>query len=200
MEQRKAADALRSGGALATITTEHVAGGSEAFFTEVQDCYERLDPATPPGLRLSTAAGIAPDRAEVDRSGRFGQVAFRRYERDLVYSAAQYLDVLNTYSGHRALEPKARADLFDCIERLIQERHGGRIAKRYLNDLRVAYRSVRPRKPFAFARCFTLRAREVRHSLRKRSGRLRRWGPPGRPTAPARGRFRVRRSLFPVVT
>ncbi|MEY9988613.1 SAM-dependent methyltransferase [Streptomyces sp. V4I8] len=35
----KAADALRPGGALAVVATQHVAGGSEEFFVEVQDCY-----------------------------------------------------------------------------------------------------------------------------------------------------------------
>ena len=37
----KAADALRPGGALATIATHHVAGGTADFFAEVQACYER---------------------------------------------------------------------------------------------------------------------------------------------------------------
>jgi SAM-dependent methyltransferase len=44
----KAADALRPGGALATIATHHVAGGDEGFFVESQACYERWDPDTPP--------------------------------------------------------------------------------------------------------------------------------------------------------
>ena len=45
-------DALRAGGVLATISTHHVAGASwnQTFFDEVQACYERWDPATPPGL------------------------------------------------------------------------------------------------------------------------------------------------------
>ncbi len=139
---RKAADTLRVGGVLATITTSHVAGGSEAFFIEVQDCCERFDSSTPPGLRLPAAADIVWDLAEVERSGRFGRVALRRYERDLVHSTSQYLNVLGPYFGHRALVPAARAGLSDCIERLIKDRHGGWVTKRYLNDLRVAHRTV----------------------------------------------------------
>src|ERR671931_489519 len=65
----KAADALRPGGALATIATHHVAGGDEGFFVEVQDCYERWDLDTPPGgVRLPTAAEVPAASAEVDRS------------------------------------------------------------------------------------------------------------------------------------
>jgi SAM-dependent methyltransferase len=136
----KAADALRPGGALATIATHHVAGGDEGFFVEVQDCYERWDPDTPPGLRLPAAAEVPREAAEIDRSGRFGPVTFRRYERDLSYTTEGYLDVLRTYSGHRAMNPAARAGLLACIAELIDTRYGGRIRKRYLTELRLARR------------------------------------------------------------
>jgi SAM-dependent methyltransferase len=137
----RAAAALRPGGALATIGTHHVAGGTAAFFVEVQACYERWDPATPPGLRLPGAADVPFDSAELDRSGRFGPAVFRRYEWDVTYPTGAYLDVLRTYSGHRALDPVARGHLLDCIARLIDSRYGGRIAKRYLTELRLARRT-----------------------------------------------------------
>ena len=136
----KSADALRPGGALATIATHHVAGGDEAFFAEVQACYEHWDPATPPGLRLLPAAAIAADSDDLDRSGRFGPAIFRRYEWDRSYTTATYLDTLRTYSGHRALAPEARRGLLACIADLIESRYGGRITKRYLTELRVAHR------------------------------------------------------------
>ncbi|MGP4005697.1 class I SAM-dependent methyltransferase [Streptomyces sp. 4N124] len=136
----KAADALRLGGALAVVATQHVAGGSEEFFVEVQDCYERFDPATPPGLRLPAAQEVDTlDRTdEVARSGRFGPVVFRRYEWELAYTTAEYLEVLRTYSGHRALPPGAREGLLDCIAGLIDRRYGGRVTKRYLTELRTS--------------------------------------------------------------
>jgi SAM-dependent methyltransferase len=136
----KAAAALRPRGALATIGTHHVAGGTAAFFVEVQACYERWDPATPPGFRLPAAADLPLDSADLDRSGRFGPAAFRRYEWEQPYTTAAYLDVLCTYSGHRALAPAARRGLLGCIARLIDSRYGGRITKRYLTELRVAHR------------------------------------------------------------
>ncbi len=142
MRVAKAAQALRPGGALATISTHHIAGGSEAFFVEVQACYERWDPVTPPGLRLPTAAQIPHDSQELERSGWFDPVVFRRWEWELPYSTAAYLEVLRTYSGHRALEPAARQGLLDCIARLIDGHYGGQIAKRYLTELRVAHRRV----------------------------------------------------------
>lgn len=136
----KSADALRPGGLLATVRTEHIAGGSEAFFVKVQDCYERFDPATPPGLRPQAAADIPEDDRELASSGRFGPASFHRYEWELSYSTAEYLDLLLTYSGHRALPAAQRSGLLNCIAGLIDVNHGGRIVKRYLTELRLAQR------------------------------------------------------------
>jgi SAM-dependent methyltransferase len=69
----KSADALRIGGVLATVATHHVAGGTEEFFVEVQDCYVRFDPATSAALRLPTPADIPEADGELIRSGRFGR-------------------------------------------------------------------------------------------------------------------------------
>jgi SAM-dependent methyltransferase len=141
---RKAADALRPGGVLATIATHHIAGGDTAFFVQAQACYERWDPDTPPGgVRLPTAAQVPAASDELDRSGRFGPVVFRRYEWEQSYSTVSYLEVLLTYSGHRALEPTAQANLLDCIASLIDAGYGGRISKRYLIELRTAHRLAR---------------------------------------------------------
>jgi hypothetical protein len=58
----------------------------------------------------------------------------------LSYSTAQYLDLLLTYSGHRALPAAQRSGLLNCISGLIDVNHGGRIVKRYLTELRLAER------------------------------------------------------------
>lgn len=135
----KSADALRPGGILATVATHHVAGGSSAFFVEVQNCYERFDPDTPPGLRPSAAADIATDPIDAVASDRFAAPTFHRYEWEQAYSTATYLDLLMTYSGMRALPVDARTGLLTCIGSLI-DRRGGRIIKRYLTELRLARR------------------------------------------------------------
>jgi SAM-dependent methyltransferase len=142
----KAADALRPGGWLATITTHHIAGGDESFFAEAQTCYDRWDPETPPGgVALKPAADIPHASDELDRSRRFGPAQLRRYEWELPYTTASYLDLLHTYSGHRDLDPEIQAGLFDCIAHLIDSRYGGQITKRYLTELRVAPNVQRPR-------------------------------------------------------
>lgn len=134
----RVAAVLRPGGALATVTTEHVLGGTAGFFADVQECYERWDPATPPGLRLQHAEAIAPFTDEIDGSPLFQPAVRRRFRADVTYDAGGYLDLLSTYSGHRALRPDLRRGLFDCIGGLIESRYGGTVTKAYLYELRVA--------------------------------------------------------------
>lgn len=136
----RCAAALRPGGALALIGTHHVAGGDVDFFAEAQGCYERWMPGTEPGLRLEPADAIPRDAAELDASGLFAPVEFHRYEWELGYSSAEYLDVLRSYSGHIALAPRLRRGLFACIADLIDNRYGGRIAKGYMTELQLAVR------------------------------------------------------------
>lgn len=137
----KVARALRPGGLLAVIETHHVAGGSNRFFADVQQCYERYDPATPPGLRLS-AADEVPYLADTDGSELFEPAIFHRWEWGERYSAGRYLNLLRTYSGHRALPEPARTNLLDCIDELIKTRYGGAITKQYLTQLWLARRAA----------------------------------------------------------
>jgi len=136
----KSALALRQGGALAVFGHDHVAGGDTEMFAEFQDCYERFMPGTPPGLRLVDSASIPYQDWDIAASGLFEPPAFRRYAFEVEYTTAQYLDVLNTYSGHRALESSARSSLYECISRLIDQKLGGRIRKAYHTEMAVAVR------------------------------------------------------------
>jgi SAM-dependent methyltransferase len=135
----KSAHALRPGGALAVISTHHVAGGDAPFFAAAQGCYERWMPGTPPGLELQAATDVPPGTRELERDGHFREVGFRRYEQELTYSTSAYLDLIQTYSGHRALDLDGRRALLGCIAQLIDGRFGGRIAKRSLIELAFAF-------------------------------------------------------------
>jgi SAM-dependent methyltransferase len=136
----KSADALRPGGALAVVSTHHVLGGTLQFFVDVQRLYERYDPDTPPNLRQQPAADIPRDSAEFDASGRFGPVTFHSYEWDRTYTADEYLDLLLTYSNHRALRPDRQTGLLTGIRRLVDS-YGGSITKSYLTQLAMAPRT-----------------------------------------------------------
>jgi SAM-dependent methyltransferase len=136
----KAAAALRPNGVLAIIGTHHILGGTVDFFEEVQRCYERWDPATPPDLHLQPADAIPKDSSELDTSGLFIDVEFHRYEWNAPYTADEYRNLLLTYSGHRDLDPDRQSNLLECITTLIRTRHGGAIEKRYMTELLLARR------------------------------------------------------------
>ncbi|MBA2700778.1 MAG: class I SAM-dependent methyltransferase, partial [Chloroflexi bacterium] len=82
---RKAAEALRHGGALAIIETHHVAGGTRSFFADVQRCYQRSGPAGGT-FQLPDTAEIAMDSSELDSSGAFEPAVFRRHEWEREYT------------------------------------------------------------------------------------------------------------------
>ncbi|HEX4703706.1 MAG TPA: class I SAM-dependent methyltransferase [Pseudonocardiaceae bacterium] len=131
----RVADLLRPGGFLAVAGNEHIAGGTEQFFVDVQACYRRYDPTTPPGQLLQPADAIPFDRALGER---YEQPVFRRHEWNVDYRTAEYLDLLRTYSPTLALPTLARDGFLRAVGALIDSRYGGRITKRYLTELRVA--------------------------------------------------------------
>ncbi|MCQ6557203.1 class I SAM-dependent methyltransferase [Paenibacillus mendelii] len=132
---QKTASILRVGGYLAIINYRHVAGGDQSFFDQVQHCYERYMPGTPPNLRLPQIEDIAPATYELEASGLFEKPSVRRYVSEETYSSKQYMDLLSTYSDHRMLDETNRKLLFDCISSLIDQQYGGKVTKRYLNEL-----------------------------------------------------------------
>jgi SAM-dependent methyltransferase len=129
---------LRPGGWLATVATDHVRGGTVEFFAQAQKCYLHWDPATDPDEQLRSPAEVPEITDEIDTDPRFSPAVRRRHVRDITYTADDYLAVLQTYSGHRALTPGRRRGLLHCLRRLIEDQYGGRITKTYLHELRVA--------------------------------------------------------------
>ena len=133
----RAAAALRVGGALAVVETHHVAGGTPGFAEDSQHCYLRYDPETEPGFRPPQAAALDPRRPELDGSARFDAPTLRRYLRKPTYTAAEYLDLLRTYSNVRGLDAGGRDGLLSCLGDLIRDRYGGEIRTAVLTELRV---------------------------------------------------------------
>ena len=83
---------------------------------------------------------VADSSREIAGSGRFRNVGTRRYLWDVVYTADEYTAVLETYSGHRALDEITRERLLSRIHRRIDERPGRTVRKTYLAVLDVAER------------------------------------------------------------
>ena len=131
-------DALEENGTMVVISTHHIAGGTEAFFSEVKLLYERFMPGTIPGKVLPAASEIPEEAAEFENSSRFGEVQVRRYEWEEKYTTTEYLDLLNTYSGHRVLERENWEWLFEGVRKLVDGRYGGMIERRFMAQMVLA--------------------------------------------------------------
>jgi SAM-dependent methyltransferase len=138
---RRPADLLRTGGALAVVSTQHVVpAGADPFFAEVQEDYEAVEPGASKGA--PGPPELVDDLSgEIEASELLRVVGVRRYLEDVAYDAQGYLDVLATYSGNRAMAPALRQELFGRIRRRIESRPGGTIRKTYLRVLTVAART-----------------------------------------------------------
>jgi SAM-dependent methyltransferase len=133
----KCAGLLREGGALAVVETKHVLReDGDSFWIEVQDDYDAVVPS--PDNRPPPLPDEVPDLSdEIAASGRFRNLAVRRYLWDAPYAANEYIAVLDTYSGHRALADDEHNELY----RRIRERIGERtVTKTYLFTMNVAAR------------------------------------------------------------
>lgn len=133
---RKAAQALEPAGTLAIITTHHVLPREgDRFFADVQDDYASIGEIdSPPPLPDDVEDLVA----EIHSSGRFSNVGVRRYVWAQTYTADEYLSLLDTYSGHRAMDARTRESLYRRIARRIDARSERHVTKHYLFVLHLA--------------------------------------------------------------
>jgi SAM-dependent methyltransferase len=137
----KAHSHLRPGGHLAFWSAAHgFPQGFDTFFTEIQEVYDAIGeghlgawPPPPPDE-------IADARNEIYASGLFGTVAVRRYVWATPYNADEYIALLNTFSGHIAMDAAKRDYLYREIRRRIRERPEQRILRHWYTILHVAAR------------------------------------------------------------
>jgi SAM-dependent methyltransferase len=134
---KKAAAALRPGGALALFWNLH-ANQDAKFFRAAQEVYRRHAPEmeSPRGGKAQFESWFE-GRVEKIRAGGFREVVERRYSWSADYDAERYLKLLGTFSDHLALAEEARRSLFSGLAELIA-RHGGTVTNEYLTILYVA--------------------------------------------------------------
>jgi SAM-dependent methyltransferase len=137
----KSAALLREGGALAILSMQHVLpDDGDEFFVDVQEDYEAVAPDDPKTLagRPPPPDAVGDWSDEIEASGLFRNVAVRRYVWDIVYTADEYLSVIDTYSWHRALKEETRRQLYELIRRRVETRPEGKVRKTYQATLNVA--------------------------------------------------------------
>ena len=82
-----------------------------------------------------------PDqRAEIEASGLFDVVDVRQYDWEVVYDADSYIDLLNTFSGHIAMQEWQRDRLYGEIRARLAQRPDGRLHRHWGGVLHIARR------------------------------------------------------------
>lgn len=139
---RKAADVLRLGGHLAFWEAVHVIPESgDLFFAEIQEVYDEIGEGKPPGTVLPRPGELGDRKDEIEASGLFELVELRHYDWELSYSADEYIDLLNTFSGHLAMQQWQRDRLYGEIQRRLEQRPDGRLRRHWGGVLHIARRT-----------------------------------------------------------
>jgi SAM-dependent methyltransferase len=141
LRYRLAWDRLRPGGHLALWGQLHVIpDDGDPFFREIQEVYDEIGEGLPPGT-LFERPGEGPDlREDTEASGLFDVVEIRHFDWETIYDAEGYIQLLDTFSGHIAMEPWQRDRLYGEIRRRLALRPDGRLRRHWDSALQVARR------------------------------------------------------------
>ncbi|MEV4579499.1 methyltransferase domain-containing protein [Nonomuraea jabiensis] len=141
----KAAALLAPGGHLAVWNADHAMPvGFDPFFTEIQKVYEEIGeghdgpwPPPPPEDQSD------PMASEFDASGHFTVIGTKLYVWSLRYTADEYIALLDTFSGHIAMEPAKKEHLYQEIRRYLAARPDGRLTRHWSAVLTIGRRLER---------------------------------------------------------
>jgi SAM-dependent methyltransferase len=147
VKYRRAWDALRPGGHLAIWEATHVfPAGGDPFFTEIQDIYDEIGEGLPPGAIRREPGQLPESTGEILASGLFRDVEVRHFDWEISYDAAGYIGLLDTFSGHIAMDGWQRDRLYGEIRRRLAARPDGRLRRGWGAVLHVASRRSLPQE------------------------------------------------------
>lgn len=139
---------LRPGGQLAIWRQEHVfPKGGDPFFRDIQEIYNEIGEGLPPGTVMTRPGEVPDSRAEIEASGLFGDVQVRQFDWEVRYDADGYIGLLDTFSGHIAMQDWQRERLYGEIRRRLGERPDGLLRRHWGAVLNVARRRDGTRPP-----------------------------------------------------
>lgn len=130
---------LRPGGSLAFWSATHVVPeGGDTFFAEIQDVYDEIGESLPTDHHFLRPDELPDSAAEIAGSGLFEVTAIERFDWETVYDADGYLALLDTFSGHIAMERWKWDRLAGEIRRRLSERDDGLLRRHWGAVLHVA--------------------------------------------------------------
>ena len=142
---QRAWQALRPGGHLAFWGATHVfPDGGDPFFREIQDVYDEIGEGKPPGQDWPRPGEMPEHTAEIEASELFTVTHVRQFDWERVYDAEGYIALLDTFSGHIAMEDWQRERLYSEIRRRLRQRPDGTLRRHWGSVLHVARRHDQP--------------------------------------------------------
>jgi len=138
---RKAWALLRPRGHFAFWAATHVLPyGGDPFFAEIQEIYDEIGEGLPPDFVCIRPGEMFDERAEIEETELFEDVQVRQFDWEISYDADGYIGLLDTFSGHIAMEGWQRDRLYSEIRRRLASRPDGRLRRHWGAALHVARR------------------------------------------------------------
>ncbi|MGH3989449.1 MAG: class I SAM-dependent methyltransferase [Pseudonocardiaceae bacterium] len=138
---RKAWRLLRPGGHLAFWSATHVfPEDGDPFFRDIQPIYDEIGEGLPDNAVWPRPGELDDERDEVEATGLFQVMQVRQFDWERVYDAKGYIDLLDTFSGHLAMQDWQRARLYREIRKRVGDRADGLLRRHWGAVLHVARR------------------------------------------------------------
>lgn len=138
---RRTWELLRPGGHVAFWSATHVfPEDGDPFFTDLQDVYDEIGESRPEGAGYFRPGELPDQREDIEASGLFEPALVRHFDWEVTYDADGYLRLLDTFSGHIAMQPGKRHRLYSEIRRGLEERPDGLLRRGWGAVLHVARR------------------------------------------------------------
>lgn len=135
-------DLLRPRGYLAFWSATHVfPDGGDPFFVQIQDVYDEIGESLPKDVRWPRPGQLPDSRDEIEQSGLFEDVFIRQFGWEISYTADEYIQLLDTFSGHIAVKAWQRDRLYTEIRRRLGRRSDDRLRRHWGAVLHVARRA-----------------------------------------------------------
>jgi SAM-dependent methyltransferase len=142
----RAWELLEAGGHLAFWQATHVfPEGGDSIFADLQQIYDEIGEGLRVGPTYPRPGELSDEREDIEASGLFEPVLVRHFDWEIVYNADDYIRLLDTFSGHIAMEPWQRHRLYSEIRRRLDQRPDGLLRRGWGAVLHVARRRDYPR-------------------------------------------------------
>lgn len=138
---QRAWQALRPGGYLAIWGAGHVLpADGDSFFRDIQDVYDEIGEGVPPGTDFPRPGQLPTLCGNIEDSGLFSVSMTAEYIWEHSYTAAEYIGLLGTFSGHIDMAQWQRDRLYSEIRRRLAARPDGTLRRHWGGVLHVARR------------------------------------------------------------